>query len=151
MLIKSRSILTAFTLILIISALSIVSFAYSISVQTQSSQGLGGVYFNVNGNYDIKFLGFSVVYADTDECTKWPEEVCNTKLIADDWQVSFLLIANKGAKDSSATVYIDTGKGYTMLGEIKFEGVEAETKCTFFFDCGGSKISSRAALYIVIP
>ncbi len=137
-------------LLLIVSTLSIISYAAPINVQTQDSQGLGGVYYNVSNNYTISSANFAVVATTKGASSTWSTTApCNTALTAGHWLYNVSVTAASGATISTITVYIDSGTGYTTLGAITFTGSPTGT-CNFYFDAGTS-INNVNAIYITIP
>lgn len=137
-------------LLLLVSTLSIISYASPIEVQTQESQALDGVYYNIKGNYSITSVNFAVVSETKSAVNGWSNGgVCNTALTAGHWFYNVTVTANTGAEASIITVYVDSGSGYTTLGAIQFSGSPTGT-CNFYFDAG-TQINNVNAIYITIP
>jgi hypothetical protein len=147
--------------ILIISVLSIVSFAASVTVNTATSQTVSGVYYNVIGGFTAASNGF-VVTQTAATATTLPATWSNgatvtTATVAGNWQYSLTLTINAAASASTpytVTVQWNTGSGYsTMATALTFTTPATITPAqtmTFILNTGGTTFNAPAGIMITV-
>jgi hypothetical protein len=151
--------------ILIISVLSIVSFAASVTVSSATSQTVQGVNYNVIGGFTVTTSGVSNGFVVTQTAatgTTLPAAWTNTgtvttATVVGNWQYSITVTIGAGAVASqlyTVTVQWNTGSGYTTMGTaLTFNAPSTITNgqtMTFVFGTGGTTFNAPAAILITI-
>jgi len=147
--------------ILLISVLSIVSYAASVTTTTTNTQTIQGVLYNVAGGFSASANGF-VVTQSSATATSLPATWSNTgtvttATVAGNWQYSINVTINAAASPSTTytvTVQWNTGSGYSTLGSAltvtTLNPVTAGQIMTFVFNTGVTTFNAPVALLITI-
>ena len=147
--------------ILIISVLSIVSFAASVSINSTTSQSVQGVVYNVTGGFSAASNGF-VVTQSAATATTLPAAWANggnvtTATVAGNWQYSANVTINAGATPSTTytvTIQWNTGTGYnTMATALTFTTgatITAGQTMTFVLNTGVTTFNAPAGIIITV-
>ena len=105
--------------ILVISMISVISFAASVSINSATSQTVQGVLYNVAGGFSASSNGFVVTQSAATATTlpaAWTSGgAVTTATVAGNWQYSVTVTINAGAAASTTytvTVQWNTGSGY---------------------------------------
>jgi len=148
--------------ILMISVLSLVSYAASVTVTTVNTQSVSGVLYNVAGGFTAANNGFgltSVAATATTLPAAWTNAGTITMAtVAGNWQYSITVTINAGATASttySVSVQWSTGgSAYNALGtQLTFTTPASITPgqtMTFIFDSGETDFTAPAGLVITI-
>jgi hypothetical protein len=148
--------------ILLISMLSLVSYAASVTSTTVSTQTISGVLYNVAGGFTATNNGFGLT-ANAATATTLPATWTNGALVtmatvAGNWQYSVTVTINAGASPSTTytvSVQWSTGGGaYNAIGTgLTFttpSTINSGQTMTFIFDTGVTTFTAPAGLVITI-
>jgi hypothetical protein len=164
---KIRSYINRFTPlkilipILLISAISAVSFAASASISpTVAYQGVQGIQYNVAGGLSAANAGFVVTQS---AATASPANAAwstggtlTTATVAGDWEYHLTVTTNTGCPASTvytAIVQWNTGSGYSSMGSISFTTpatIVNGAQMTFVFNTGVNSFSAPVAITVTI-
>lgn len=152
--------LKVFIPLVVISILSLVSFAASVTVTPSTSQAVQGVSYNVAGGFSAASNGFlvtqSAATASTQPATWSNGGTVTTATVAGNWQYSVTVTINAGAAASTTytvTVQWNTGSGYSTMGSLTFTTpatITAGQTMTFVVNTGGTTFNAPAGIVITV-
>jgi hypothetical protein len=146
--------------LLAIIVFSVVSYAASVTVTTNTYQSVNGVYYNVIGGITAVSNGFLVVQAGaaTNSPCAWSATgaTCNTALTAGDWYYSVTLTQAAGLTTGSHTLTVqwNTGSGYGNMGTgtltITIATVNSGYTMTCLIDTGSGTFTAPTGIVITV-